>query len=81
MTQTFDFRITFTSLRITSKKQSIVAINGSKEFIFNSDVLSFETVPLVTFPRNIIYKILQPTKYGSVFVEGSRKFAKVSKIA
>ncbi|XP_055920234.1 chondroitin sulfate proteoglycan 4 [Eupeodes corollae] len=75
-TQIFDFRITFTSLRITSNKQSVISINGSKEFIFNNDVLLFETVPLPTFPRNIIYKIIQPTKYGSIFVEGSRKFAK-----
>ncbi|XP_055851625.1 chondroitin sulfate proteoglycan 4 [Episyrphus balteatus] len=75
-TQTFDFRITFTSLRITSSKQPVIAINGSNELIFNNEVLLFETVPLSTFPRNIIYKIIQPTKYGSIFVEGSRKVAK-----
>lgn len=76
-TQTFDFRITFTRLRINSRKPSKIAINGSREFILTSDVLSYETVPIETFPRNIIYKITSPTKYGNIYVEGSRKFAKV----
>ncbi|XP_065355734.1 chondroitin sulfate proteoglycan 4 [Calliphora vicina] len=75
-TQTFDFRIIFTRLRINSRKPSLIAINGSSEFILTSDVLSYETVPIETFPRNIIYKISNPTKYGNIYVEGSRKFAK-----
>lgn len=55
----------------------MIAINGSREFILTSDVLSYETVPIETFPRNIIYKISNPTKYGNIYVEGSRKYAKV----
>lgn len=78
-TQTFDFRITFTRLRINSAKPSSVVVNGTREFILTSDVLTYETVPIDTFPRNIIYKIVKPTKYGGIFVEGSRKYAKVSK--
>ncbi|XP_039952051.1 chondroitin sulfate proteoglycan 4 [Bactrocera tryoni] len=75
-TQTFDFRITFTRLRINSAKPSSVMVNGTREFILTSDVLTYETVPIDTFPRNIIYKIVKPTKYGGIFVEGSRKYAK-----
>lgn len=76
-TQTFDFRITFTRLRISASKPGAIAVNGSREFILTNDVLSYETVPIGTFPRNVIYKITKPTKYGSIYVEGSRKFAKV----
>ncbi|XP_005179735.2 chondroitin sulfate proteoglycan 4 [Musca domestica] len=75
-TQTFDFRVTFTRLRINSRKPSTIAVNGSREFILTNEVLSYETVPIETFPRNIIYKITSPTKYGNIYVEGSRKFAK-----
>ncbi|XP_075152983.1 chondroitin sulfate proteoglycan 4-like protein [Haematobia irritans] len=75
-TQTFDFRITFTRLRINSRKPSMIAINGSREFILTNEVLAYETVPIETFPRNIIYKIVSPTKYGNIYVEGSRKYAK-----
>ena len=58
----------------------MIAINGSREFILTSNVLLYETVPIETFPRNIIYKITNPTKYGNIYVEGSRKYAKVSEI-
>ncbi|XP_030384249.1 chondroitin sulfate proteoglycan 4 [Scaptodrosophila lebanonensis] len=75
-TQTFDFRITFTRLRITTSKPALVAINGSREFLLTNVLLSYETVPIGSFPRSIIYKISKPTKYGGIYVEGSRKAAK-----
>lgn len=73
----FDFRIIFTKLKITSRNAGLIAINGSREFILTNEVLSYETVPIITFPRNIIYKIKKPTKYGNIYVEGSKKYAKV----
>ncbi|XP_037957979.1 chondroitin sulfate proteoglycan 4 [Teleopsis dalmanni] len=76
-TQTFDFRITFTRLRITSVKPAAINVNGSREFILTNEVLTYETVPITTFPRNIIYKITKITKYGAIYVENSRKAAKV----
>ncbi|KAL9926209.1 chondroitin sulfate proteoglycan 4 [Glossina fuscipes] len=75
-TQTFDFRITFTRLRINARKPSMIAVNGSREFILTNEVLLYETIPIVTFPRNVIFKIISPTKYGNIYVEGSRKYAK-----
>lgn len=73
----FDFRIIFTKLKIESRHAALIAINGSREFILTNQVLSYETMPITTFPRNIIYKIKSPTKYGNIYVEGSRKYAKV----
>lgn len=59
----------------------MIAVNGSREFILTNEVLLYETIPIVTFPRNIIFKIISPTKYGNIYVEGSRKYAKVSKLS
>ncbi|KAH8391792.1 hypothetical protein KR215_003669, partial [Drosophila sulfurigaster] len=75
-TQTFDFRITFTRLRIASTSPSVIAINGTREFLLTNKLLNYETVPIGSFPRNVIYKITKPTKYGGIYVEGSRKAAK-----
>ncbi|XP_016977930.2 chondroitin sulfate proteoglycan 4 [Drosophila rhopaloa] len=75
-TQTFDFRITFTRLRITSTRPSQISINGSREILLTSDILSYETAPIGSFPRSVIYKITKPTRYGGIYVEGSRKAAK-----
>lgn len=75
-TQTFDFRITFTRLRIASSSPGVLAINGSREFVLTNSLLNYETVPIGSFARNVIYKISKPTKYGGIYVEGSRKAAK-----
>lgn len=75
-TQTFDFRITFTRLRITSTRPGQITINGGREILLTSEVLSYETTPIGSFPRSVIYKITRPTRYGGIFVEGSRKAAK-----
>ncbi|XP_030567853.1 chondroitin sulfate proteoglycan 4 [Drosophila novamexicana] len=75
-TQTFDFRITFTRLRIASSSPAVIAINGTREFLLTNNLLNYETVPIGSFSRNVIYKISKPTKYGGIYVEGSRKAAK-----
>ncbi|KAH8323206.1 hypothetical protein KR067_000506, partial [Drosophila pandora] len=75
-TQTFDFRITFTRLRITSTRPGQITINGGREILLTSEVLSYETTPIGSFPRSVIYKITRPTRYGGIYVEGSRKAAK-----
>ncbi|XP_022230435.2 chondroitin sulfate proteoglycan 4 [Drosophila obscura] len=75
-TQTFDFRITFTRLRITSSSPSLIAINGTRDVLLTNEMLSYGTTPIGSFPRSVIYKISQPTRYGGIFVEGSRKAAK-----
>lgn len=75
-TQTFDFRITFTRLRIASNSPGILAINGTREFLLTNNLLNYETVPIGSFARNVIYKISTTTKYGGIYVEGSRKAAK-----
>ncbi|ALC40229.1 kon [Drosophila busckii] len=75
-TQTFDFRITFTRLRIERSSPEVIAINGTRELLLTNQLLNFETVPVGSFGRNVIYKIIKPTMYGGIYVEGSRKPAK-----
>ncbi|XP_068150661.1 chondroitin sulfate proteoglycan 4 [Drosophila tropicalis] len=75
-TQTFDFRITFTRLRIQSNTPSLILINGTRDLQLTKELLYYETTPIASFPRSIIYKISKTTRYGGIYVEGSKKAAK-----
>ncbi|XP_055376421.1 chondroitin sulfate proteoglycan 4 isoform X2 [Condylostylus longicornis] len=71
----FDFRITFTRLRIIQKDRKELAINGTRDEVITNEVLSFDTTPILTTPRNIIYQIKKETMYGKIYFNNT-KYAK-----
>lgn len=72
----YDFRLTFTKLRIGIQNQNSLQIDGTRETVVSSQNLFHQTTPLSTFPRNIIYTVLAPPKYGLIYVEGHPNYAK-----
>ncbi|XP_055711491.1 chondroitin sulfate proteoglycan 4 [Phlebotomus papatasi] len=76
MPKSYDFRITFTKLKIGIQRQANLYINGSGDVAIKSDNLYHQTLPLPTFARNIIYIVLKPPKYGIIYVDGYPQAAK-----
>lgn len=72
----YDFRLTFTKLRIGIQNQNSLQIDGTRETIITALNLFHQTTPLPTFPRNIIYTVLIPPKYGLIYVDGHPNYAK-----
>lgn len=72
----YDFRLTFTKLKIGIHTQNSLRINGTKEKIVSNSNLFHQTTPLPTFSRNIIYKVITPPKYGLIYVNGYPEYAK-----
>ncbi|GAB0098883.1 chondroitin sulfate proteoglycan 4 [Sergentomyia squamirostris] len=76
MPKSYDFRITFTKLKIGIQRQANLYINGSGDVAMKSENLYHQTLPLPTFARNIIYIVLKPPKYGIIYVDGYPQAAK-----
>ncbi|XP_058818725.1 chondroitin sulfate proteoglycan 4 [Topomyia yanbarensis] len=74
-TPTYDFRISFTKLRIGVIRQNDMYIN-TKDNTIRADFLFHQTVPIPTFARNIIYTVVKPPKFGIIYVEGHPEYAK-----
>lgn len=72
----YDFRLTFTKLKIGIQTQNSVQINGTKEKTITNLNLNHQTTPLPTFARNIIYTVITPPKYGLIYVNGYPEYAK-----
>lgn len=72
----YDFRLTFTQLRIGIQTQNALQINGTKEKIISNANLYHQTTPITTFPRSIIYTVITPPKYGLIYVNGYPEYAK-----
>lgn len=73
----YDFRITFTKLKIGLQKQiDMVIADGNEEVVINNDHLYHQTMPVPTFSRNVIYIVVKPPKYGVIFVDGYPEYAK-----
>lgn len=72
----YDFRLTFTKLKIGIQTQNSLQINGTKEKMLSNANLYHQTTPLSTFPRNIIYTVITPPKYGLIYVNGYPEYAK-----
>lgn len=72
----YDFRLTFTKLRIGIQNQNSLQIDGARETIITAQHLFHQTTPLQTFSRNIIYTVLLPPKYGLIYVDGHPNYAK-----
>lgn len=68
--------MTFTKLKIGIQIQHALQINGTKEKTISNLNLFHQTTPLQTFPRNIIYTVLTPPKYGLIYVNGYPEYAK-----
>lgn len=74
----YDFRLTFTKLKIGIQTQNALQINGTKEKIISNSNLYHQTTPITTFPRNIIYTVITPPKFGLIYVDGYPEYAKES---
>ncbi|XP_053692185.1 chondroitin sulfate proteoglycan 4 [Sabethes cyaneus] len=74
-TPTYDFRISFTKLRIGMIRQNNLYIN-TKDNVIRADYLLHQTTPIPTFARNIIYTVVKPPKFGIIYVEGHPEYAK-----
>ncbi|KAL1375850.1 hypothetical protein pipiens_017241 [Culex pipiens pipiens] len=74
-TPTYDFRISFTKLRIGVVRQNNMYIN-TKDNTIRADYLFHQTTPIPTFARNIIYTVVKPPKFGIIYVEGHPEYAK-----
>lgn len=72
----YDFRLTFTKLKIGIQIQNSLQINGTKEKTITNSNLFHQTTPLQTFPRNIIYTVITPPRYGLIYVNGYPEYAK-----
>ncbi|KXJ80689.1 hypothetical protein RP20_CCG023888 [Aedes albopictus] len=74
-TPTYDFRISFTKLRIGTIRQNNMYIN-TKDNVIRADYLYHQTTPISTFARNIIYTVVKPPKFGIIYVDGHPEYAK-----
>lgn len=72
----YDFRLTFSKLKIGIQSQNSLHVNGTKEKIITADNLFHQTTPLPTFSRNVIYTVIAPPKYGLIYVDGYPEYAK-----
>lgn len=72
----YDFRLTFTKLKIGIQVQNSLIINGTKERTITNTTLFHQTTPVDTFPRDIIYQVVTPPKYGLIYVYGHPEYAK-----
>ncbi|KAJ6647841.1 Chondroitin sulfate proteoglycan 4 [Pseudolycoriella hygida] len=72
----YDFRLTFTKLRIGIRNQNGLQIDGTQETTITAQNILHQTIPLPTFSRNIIYTVLVPPKYGLIYVDGHPNYAK-----
>lgn len=72
----YDFRLTFTKLKIGIQIQNALQINGTKEKTISNTNLFHQTTPVATFARNIIYTVITPPKFGLIYVNGYPEYAK-----
>lgn len=68
--------MTFTKLKIGIQTHNSLQINGTKEKTITNFNLFYQTTPLPTFARNIIYTVITPPKYGLIYVNGYPEYAK-----
>lgn len=66
----YDFRITFTKLRIGIQKHQNKVINGTKDTVIENECLYHQTTPIPTFSRTIIYTLLAVPRFGILYVAG-----------
>lgn len=66
----YDFRITFTKLRIGIQRHQNKVINGTKDTVIENDYLYHQTTPIPTFTRTIIYTLLTVPRFGILYVNG-----------
>lgn len=66
----YDFRITFTKLRIGIQRHQNKIINGTKDSVIENDYLYHQTTPIPTFTRTIIYTLLAVPRFGILYVAG-----------
>jgi chondroitin sulfate proteoglycan 4 len=74
-TPTYDFRITFTQLKIGIQRQVNPQINGQVEFTLTNAFLFHQTTPIPTFSRHIIYTVVTAPKFGYIYVDGYPEYA------
>ena len=66
----YDFRITFTKLRIGIQRHQNKLINATKDSVIENEYLYHQTTPIPTFARSIIYTILAIPRFGVLYVAG-----------
>ncbi|XP_053673462.1 chondroitin sulfate proteoglycan 4 [Anopheles nili] len=74
-TSTYDFRISFTKLRIGIVRQTNMHIN-TKDNTIRAEYLFHQTTPIVTLARNVIYTVVTAPKFGVIYVEGHPQTAR-----
>lgn len=72
----YDFRITFTKLRIGIQRHQNKIINGTKDTVIENEFLYHQTTPIPTFTRSIIYMLLTVPRFGVLYVAGYDESAK-----
>lgn len=73
----YDFRITFTKLKISVHTHQPLQMNGTKEAIISMNNLLYQTEPMPSSHANIAYKLTSLPKYG--FLHLGKKQIQVSK--
>jgi chondroitin sulfate proteoglycan 4 len=66
----YDFRITFTKLRIGIQRHQNKIINGTKDSVIENEFLYHQTTPIPSFTRTIIYTLLTVPRFGILYVAG-----------
>ncbi|ETN60505.1 kon-tiki [Anopheles darlingi] len=74
-TPTYDFRISFTKLRIGLIRQNNMHIN-TKDNTIRADFLFHQTTPIVMLPRNVVYTVVTAPKFGVIYVDGHPQTAR-----
>lgn len=72
----YDFRVTFTKLRIGIQRHQNKIINGTKDTVIENEFLYHQTTPIPTFSRTIIYTLLTVPRFGILYVAGYEGSAK-----
>lgn len=66
----YDFRVTFTKLRIGMQRHQNKVINGTKDSVIENEFLFHQTTPIPSFTRTIIYTLLTVPRFGILYVAG-----------
>ncbi|XP_068083524.1 chondroitin sulfate proteoglycan 4 [Anabrus simplex] len=68
----YDFRITFTELRLALVHNYELQLNGTREALLTEKYLEYRTKPLPSDSSRIVYHLLRPPRYGALHTSSAK---------
>ncbi|XP_069672310.1 chondroitin sulfate proteoglycan 4 [Periplaneta americana] len=69
----YDFRITFTELKLVAVHTRELQLNGSREALITEKQLLYQTQPLSSDAGKIVFQVVRPPRYGALHPSASLK--------